>query len=571
MRTLRARAVGFLAFVFVAILSAHVGQTQSAATPDPRYLTFQIFTAGPGMTTEAGKHVFSKLPDAGFFDDQAKEILDAIGQRGDADHRLGIMIGPLALDYTDSQLRTLIERTFEVASKYHIAVGLHIDDSKFWMNRSDLWGDRANVEWLDWSGTPNTGQYLNWGGGPWKLAPQACLNSPTMVKEARRVAGSVIGPAVAAGLATLRRSGHEALFAGIIVGWETAIARDLDTGAYLGYCAMTNLGYTAKHPPPDFDAALESVVQGWIETWSSSLADSGVPSNRIYSHIAFTSKRQFDEAGGSASNSYARSVLYTPPLVAFGETHSPGFSTYPDADRFNEIYEALKAKGSPHWASAEGTNVDIQAAPPRIPDESMEDYLARMFNHGATLTNVFGWGVGDSANLFRRAAEDADSIAAYRKFLSGAPLKERPLMQSVNGEASVLQGLVRALPSRIQSYLRAGGEVSVIQPRVAELDRNIKAGHFDAIKRNLDEIEATIDAKLGEAGKAGAPAGFDVVAALQQKMRALPQQIDAFQQHNGDMNRIRTQIESIQKRIAAGELGKAYEEVQAIEPILESP
>jgi hypothetical protein len=50
----------------------------------------------------------------------------------------------------------------------------------------------------------------------------------------------------------------------------------------------------------------------------------------------------------------------------------------------------------------------------------MEDYLARMFNHGATLTNVFGWGVGDSANLFCRAAESADSIAAYRKFLRPA-------------------------------------------------------------------------------------------------------------------------------------------------------
>ena len=35
------------------------------------------------------------------------------------------------------------------------------------------------------------------------------------------------------------------------------------------------------------------------------------------------------------------------------------------------------------------------AGPPRIPDEGMEDYLARMFNHGAVLTNVFGWNIGD--------------------------------------------------------------------------------------------------------------------------------------------------------------------------------
>src|SRR5581483_5783156 len=126
----------------------------------------------------------------------SKKIIDAIGERGDAAHRLGITVGPLALDYTDTQLRTLIERTFAIAAKYKIAVGLHIDDSKFWMNRRDLWSNPANVEWLDWRGTPNTGQYLNWGE-PWSIAPQACFNSPEMLNEARRLAGKVIGPAIA--------------------------------------------------------------------------------------------------------------------------------------------------------------------------------------------------------------------------------------------------------------------------------------------------------------------------------------------------------------------------------------
>jgi hypothetical protein len=565
MRTLRGRAVGLLAFTVFATANLREGHAQSVTTTDPQYLTFQIFTAGPGMTTEAGKHVFSELPDPDFFDSQAREILDAVGGLGDAGHKLGVTVGPLSLDYTDAQLRTLVERTFAIASKYKIAVGLHIDDSKFWSNRRDLWGDHANVEWLDWSGKPNTGQSLNWGGGPWKLAPQGCLNSPAMIKEAQRIAGSVIGPAIAAGLANLRSTGDEALFAGIIVGWETAIERDFDTGGYLGYCALTNLGYTAKSPPRDFDGALESVVQNWIDTWSSSLARAGVPSDKIYSHIAFNSKRQFDEAHGSASGSYSRSVLYTPPSVAFGESHRPGFSTYPDADVFHEIYESLKSQGTLHWASAEGANVDIQAARPRISDESMENYLARMFNHGATLTNVFGWGIGDSTNVFRQAAKRPDSIAAYRKFLSGDRLGERPLAQSSRSEISVLQGLVRALPARIQSYLEAGGEVSVIQPMVAELDRNIKAGESEAIKRDLDQIEATIDSR------AGAFAGVDVVAALQQKMRALPQQIATFQQKNGDMSRIKARVESIQKHIDAGELGKAFEEVQALEPILDAP
>ena len=564
MRIFSPSVVGCLACAVLLISSTNTGGAQSPTTNDPQYLTFQIFTAGPGMTTEAGKHVFSQLPNPTFFEDEARQLLDAIGERGDERHRLGIMVGPLTLDHTDVQLRTLVQRTFAVASKYKIAVGLHIDDSKFWMNRRDLWVNHANVEWLDWSGTPNTGQYLDWGGGPWKLAPQACLNSPAMVKEARRVAGSVIGPAIAEGLANLRSTGDEALFAGVIVGWETQLGRDFDTGRDLGYCALTNLGFTANSPPTDVDGALESVVQNWIETWSSSLADAGVPSDRIYSHIAFVPK--FDDAHGSASGSYARSVLYTPPQVAFGETHRAGFSTYPDGERFRQIYEAVTSHGNPHWASSEGANVDISISPYAIPEQTMENYLARMFNHGATLTNVFGWDIGDSAFVFRRAAENPAAIEAYRKFLRGESLDESPLDQSSSSQVSQLRRFVKTLPDRIQSYIRAGGEMGAIQPKLNEFDRDVKAGHFDATSRDMDQIEATIEAQVTKAG-----AGFDVVAALREKMQTLPQQIAAFQQHNGDINRIKARVESIQKHIAAGEPAKAFDEIQELEPILESP
>jgi hypothetical protein len=564
MRIFSPSVVGRLACAVLLISSTNTGGAQSPSSSGQQYLTFQIFTAGPGMTTEPGKHVFSQLPNPTFFEDEARQLLDAIGERGDGRHRLGIMVGPLTLDHTDAQLRTLVQQTFAVASKYKIAVGLHIDDSKFWMNRRDLWIDHANVEWLDWSGTPNTGQYLDWGGGPWKLAPQACLNSPTMVKVARRLAGSVIGPAIAEGLANLRSTGDEALFAGVIVGWETQLGRDFDTGRDLGYCALTNLGFTANSPPSDVDGALESVVQNWIETWSSSLAAAGVPSDRIYSHIAFVPK--FDDAHGSASGSYARSVLYTPPQVAFGETHHAGFSTYPDGERFRQIYQAVTSHGNPHWASSEGANVDIGISPYAIPEQTMENYLARMFNHGAMLTNVFGWDIGDSAFVFRRAAENPAAIEAYRKFLRGESLDESPLDQSSSSQVSQLRKFVKTLPDRIRSYIRAGGEMDALQPKLNEFDRDVKAGHFEATSRDMDQIKATIEAQVTKAG-----AGYDVVAALREKMQTLPQQISAFQRHNGDINRIKARVESIQKHIAAGEPAKAFDEIQELEPILESP
>jgi hypothetical protein len=566
---LRARFFGFMAFAFLLISNAQCGRGQGVnATAEPQYLMFQIFTAGPGFTTEPGKQALSKLPEPEFLDAEAKKILDVVGERGDDRHRLGVMVGPLALDYNDAQLRTLIERTFAIASKHKIAVGLHIDDSKFWMNRRDLWSDHANIEWVDWKGTPNTGQYLNWGR-PWRLAPQACLNSPAMLNEARRLAGEVIGPAIAEQVTKLREGGDEALYAGVIVGWETAIGRDYETRRDLGYCALTNLGFTEKAPPHEPDRELENVVQKWIGTWSKSLAGARVPSDKIYAHIAFTSRKQFGEAQSSDGRSYSRSVLFTPPAVAFGDGYRPGFSTYPDAEVFGDIYAALEAHGNPPWASAEGTNVNIHAGSPRIPEEGMQDYLARMFNHRASMANVFGWDVGDKQNVFRRATENDEAVAAYRKFLRGIRLEEKPLAESYRSSYSLLQSLMRALPGRIENYRDAGGDPRLIEPQIKRLEEDMKAGWLDAMKQRLDQIEATIDEKIAGKSNMGASHGFDV-AALQQQMRALPQKIETFHRHGGDMSGVKTRVESIQKHIEAGELEKAFEEVQALNPILES-
>jgi len=226
----------------------------------------------------------------------------------------------------------------------------------------------------------------------------------------------------------------------------------------------------------------------------------------------------------------------------------------------------VTSHGNPHWASSEGANVDISISPYATPEQTMENYLARMFNNGATLTNVFGWDIGDSAFVFRRAAENPAAIEAYRKFLRGESLDESPLDQSSSSQVSRLRRFVKTLPDRIQSYIRAGGEMGDIQPMLNELDRDLKAGHFDAIRRDMDQIEATVEAQVTKAG-----AGFDVAAALREKMQMLPQKIAGFQQHNGDINRIKARVESIQKHIAAGELAKAFEEIQDLEPILESP
>src|SRR5580700_7484717 len=58
---------------------------------------------------------------------------------------------------------------------------------------------------------------------------------------------------------------------------------------------------------------------------------------------------------------------------------------------------------------------------------NMETYLAKMFNHGATLVDIFSWGIGGEANKnmdFRLVTEGEEALRAYRKFLKGDTLIE---------------------------------------------------------------------------------------------------------------------------------------------------
>jgi len=557
--------------VLLPALAAFGGHEQDTSTnDDTQYLLFQIFTAGPGFTTESGKHVLSELPSRDFLEGEAQDILDAIGEHADDKHKMGVSIGPLALDHTDAQLRALVEWTFAIALEKKIAVALHIDDSKFWSNRSDLWRDARNVEWLDWNGTANGGQYLNWGE-PWKLAPQACFNSPALIKEVKRIGAEVIGPAISEQISKLRAKGLEDLFAGVIVGWETAIGRDFDSGKSLGYCALANRGYTKANPPRDRDSELEAVVSEWVSVWSKSIESAGVPADRIYSHVAFISRKQYESDHGSVpgDTTYSQSVMYSPPEVAFGTTHRPGFSVYAEPRIIGDVYAALEANGKPPWGVSEGTNVDIYRGRPTIGEEGMESYLAHMFNYGATMTNLFGWGVGNRSNPFRRATEGDEAIAAYRKFLSGDRLDEKPLSDSKTSDSQTeLQNRLRALPARIDAYQKSGGNMSRIQPRVAKIEGYIKSGRYDDLESELDSI----DNILGSSSKApvtgGKPEQFDV-AKLKSQMQALPQKIDAYQKQGGDMSVVAPRVEQIQKHLRAGKPKEAYDELQDLLPILE--
>ena len=454
---------------------------------ETRYLAFQIFTGAADPIVPIGGSGLSALgpmPSQPLLDAFVKDIITRIGSVGQDRTRLAVIFGPLSFDHSDAQVRQLIASAFSIALQNNVAVGFHIDDSMFWATRRDLWGDPANVEWQDWQGTPTTGRRIEWGPRPEKIPPQMCFNSKR-VREGVRERAALIGRAIQAGQARLRQQGKEALFAGVIVGWETQIGQDFDTGHALGYHALANRGFSQHHPPPDMDRERERVVQEFIALWCGGLAASGVREDRLYSHTAFLSHRVYDALPEHAV-SYSQHNHFAPPSAAFGDGHRPGFSAYPQPGLFAEIHAQVARHGHVAWAASEGTNLQLGSGAGQS-GMNMETYLAQMFNHGATLVNLFSWGVGGAANKkmdFRVVTEGDEALAAYRKFLRG-----EVLVETASASTSYLERLpakIHRIQQEMPAWIQKTGGQAQAAPLLTRLDAALKANDFTEAERVAD-------------------------------------------------------------------------------------
>jgi len=497
-----------------------------------RYLGFQVFTAAPDPAVaigDLGAHPLGPLPGRPQLDAFVQDVIRKIGTLGEGPTQLAVVFGPLAFDHSDAEIERFIKTAFAMALERKIAVGFHLDDSMFWARRDDLWRGPENVEWLDWKGTPNTGRRIDWNPQPYKLPPQMCFNSKAIQQEVRRRAAEVFGKAIAAGIDGLKRRGKERLFAGVIAGWETHIGRDFDTGRSLGYHALVNRGFSSTHPPRDMDTEREKVVEEFISLWTQGLADGGVPASKIYSHLGSLPKRMF-EGNHRPTLSYSQANGFAPPWVAFGKSHRAGFSTYPQPGLFEQIYEELARHGHPAWATCEGTNLRLGTGPGQS-GMDMETYLAKSFNHGATLVNLFGWVVGDEAKEnegFRLVTAGEESLRAYRKFLRGERLaeavteisapSERPVsapqptspaesdtaggQPQANGQAPLPEKMQK-LGAGVQKWQQEGRDLTPIMSIMQEFEPLMKQG-------KLPEAEAVIDRAIQALGSAAKIKGEEV-------------------------------------------------------------
>ena len=215
----------------------------------------------------------------------------------------------------------------------------------------------------------------------------------------------------------------------------------------------------------------------------------GVSPQRIYSHTAFFPRRAF-KIGGKQEATYSQHNNFAIPSVAFGKHHRPGFSTYPAPGRFDDIYEELARHKQVGWASCEGTNLQLGSGPGQS-GMTMETYLAKMFNHGATLVNIFSWGIGGEANKnmsFRVVTEGEEALRAYRKFLKGESLIEGKIeMTLLERLPPKIQRIQKELPAWIQ---KAGNPEKAAEATalMQKLQEHLKAKNFEEVEKTADSI-----------------------------------------------------------------------------------
>ncbi|MDO8408436.1 MAG: hypothetical protein Q7S95_04425 [bacterium] len=427
-----------IAFLGISIFSSHPQDTngpKTFATSTPsgtQYLVFGI----PADVYDPGKDVHDNL------DKLVTSLINRFDTTGDAKHRLGFMI-VLPVLFADSRMggdqahiEKIIKEAFIEAKERNVAVYFTLYSFTHWPAQMWNWYDPAqpgynfenkkNVEWTDWSGTPVKARY-SIQEGEIRMAPVMCYNSPKVLSEVSYITSKVLGPALLRGVSDLKSAGKEDLFGGITLSEELSLdnysgidklnpklgAMMTTDGALktrLGYCALTNLGYSKDKPPADFADALAKVNQDYAAYWGKQLTQAGVPKSKLYTHVA--------PATDAAYLQYTNAPIET----AFNDYSNPGWTTYlagPLAGGFDILYKALAANGHSTWGSTESspTNVGGGAVKP-------ETYLAWHYNHGATLIVMNAADTSAGGQAIGKSMWSSAAIAAYKKFLSGKLLQE---------------------------------------------------------------------------------------------------------------------------------------------------
>lgn len=389
-----------------------------------QYLAFQKFASGT-MEPDGDYQALLPLRDKTEIESFIQLLQSKIGVEAQNNRRLAVIIGPIALDHSTSSIKQLIDDSFDLAIEYDMPIGFHLDDGMFWAGREDLWMDPENIEWQDWQGTLSESRYVDWVQN--RLAPQMCFNCPKVI-EAIQDFLEHIAQTIKLKLDNLEQQNKAYLFAGLITGWETSLDEEFSTKKTLGYHALANRGFSESNQPDDLDQERYDIVYEFIEFMATTVIGEGIPKEKVYGHVAVFAESTYNQLAAQNPNleeSYIEINGFATTESVINPNFQPGFSTYPQEGVFDQIYQTLNSVNESNWISSEGVNM-ILGNPPRNPGYGMESYLARHYNHGATMVNIFAFGLrgGTFLDALNDAVQGPEAIADYREFLSGKILIE---------------------------------------------------------------------------------------------------------------------------------------------------
>jgi hypothetical protein len=308
-----------------------------------------------------------------------REPLDAVGEKGTPERRLGIAFILSYLDGSTDTLEQSLRRVLALSEKHDTPVLFALDGENWWGGRPDLWNwfdktkpgydpaNRENVEWTDW--TPESAVKIGWRnwGRQIRVLPQPNLASPRF-REASRVPLARLAKVIRSwgnGLPKERRY----LYPGIKVGWEASLginayyypegnrywddsptdaSKDPTTGlnmrkdfagglAPLGYAAMTSKGW--KHSGALTLADQERITADYLEFVSGVCRRAGLPRTEIFTH-----------SGGQ----FAPWELHYSHRVSINRNATPGWSLYGHPpDEAGDLGTSMDKAKIDDWCAAE--------------------------------------------------------------------------------------------------------------------------------------------------------------------------------------------------------------------------
>ena len=120
-----------------------------------------------------------------------------------------------------------------------------------------------------------------------------------------------------------------------------------------------------------------------------------------------------------------------------------------------------------------------------------------MFNHGATLVNIFSWGVGGEANKdmdFRVMTEGEEALRAYRKFLRNQPLAE--VVSPVSSYLERLPAKIHRIQRELPAWVQQTGNQAKAEALLPRLDAALKGNDFTEAEKVADEILKLLPAEV---------------------------------------------------------------------------